>query len=89
MKYRAMTKKPWLFVPAVVLLLIGMFFFFSVFIPWVQEDHSGDPYFVHKIIGYGLVYSISFALYSELFMVAIGHYQNQYTGSRFFKGILY
>jgi len=84
-----MTKKPWLFVPAVVLLLIGMFLLFDVLIPWIQEDHSGDPYFVFKISGYVLIYSILFALYSELFMVAIGHYQNQYTGSRFFKGILY
>lgn len=89
MKYRAMTKKPWLFVLAIFLFLLGMFLFFDVFIPWIQEDHSGDQFFVFKFLGYMSIGFFIFALFSELFTVAIGTYQNQYTGSRFFKGILY
>ena len=89
MKYRAMTKKPWLFVLALFLFLLGMLLFFDVFIPWIQEDQSGDQFFVFKLLGYMSIGFFMLALFSEMFTVAIGIYQNQYTGSRFFKGILY
>lgn len=88
MKYPAMKIRYPLLIFGLIFVGVCFYVFYGVFIPFmVEHDRIFFPS-VQFIAGVVLWFFIT-AAGLELTFVGLGVYQNQYTGSRFFKGILY
>jgi len=88
MKYPAMKKRYPLLIVGLILVGLSVYIFYAVFIPFmVNRDKTSFPS-LQLIVG-GLIWFFIVGAGLELTLVGLGYYQNQYTGSRMFKGILY
>ena len=83
-----MKKRYPLLIVGLILVGLSVYIYYGVFIPFmIERDHTSFPS-VQLIVG-GLIWFFIFGAGLELTLVGLGFYQNQYTGSRMFKGILY
>jgi len=72
------------------LILVGVTFyiFYGVFVPFMIK-YGHTSFISLPFIGKALIWCLITAAGFELVFVGLGEYQNKYTGSRMFKGILY
>jgi len=88
MKYPAMKKRYPLLIVGLILLGLSVYIFYTVFIPFMVNRDKTSFLSLQLIVG-GLLWFFIVGAGLELTLVGLGYYQNQYTGSRMFKGILY
>ena len=88
-----MKKRYPLLIVGLILIGVTLYVFYGVFIPFMDTyNNNPSTLTVESIIRIfvgGLIWFFSFGAGLELTLVGLGFYQNQYTGSRMFKGILY